>query len=79
MVLSDDTSYCLVSSHIQHGLNYHSDKVGRRLTRPDQTTAGLLGNTASWSTFTREMLSKVIFVQDSKDLREAIYHISKLS
>ena len=35
MVLSDDKSYCLVSSHIQHGLNYHSDKLG--LTWPVQT------------------------------------------
>ena len=31
MVWSDDKSYCLVSSYIEHCLNYHSERVGLRL------------------------------------------------
>ena len=74
MVLSDDKSYCLVSSHIQHGLNYHSDR--QSWPAPDQTTAGRYSLVVNifWGN-----VIKSCFVQDSKDLREAIYHISKLS
>ena len=75
MVLSDDKSYCLVSSHIQHGLNYHSDKLGpwSDLASPDCWGAKPRGQHLYYDVF------KSYFVQDSKDLREAIYHISELS
>lgn len=43
---------------------------------PDQTTAGQYSLVVN---IQRENVIKSYFVQDSKDLREAIYHISKLS
>ena len=57
MVLSDDKSYCLVSSHIQHGLNYHSDKVGLRCAWPGQSR--LLGSEALWSTLIVRCVQKL--------------------
>lgn len=75
MVWSDDKSYCLVSSYIEHCLNYHSDRGRVGLHWPGQTRAE---HRASWSKFTGKW-SKKYPVQDFEDLREAIYHISELS
>ena len=56
MVWSDDKSYCLVSSYIEHCLNYHSDRGRVGLHWPGQTRAE---HRASWSKFTGKWSKKI--------------------